>query len=173
LHEHSPRRIAGRPAIALRAITSPTDPRIEDARALFVEYAASLGVDLSFQGFEEELRAFPAGYLPPHGALVLASCDEEPAGCVAMRDLAGGSCEMKRLYVRPAWRGLGLGESLARAVIRAAREAGYDRMRLDTLPGMGAARALYRSLGFTEIAPYYHNPISGTAYMERSLRDEE
>lgn len=168
------RRHVGRgPRVELAAIASPTDARVGDARALLAEYAASLGVDLSFQGFEEELRGFPAGYLPPDGALVLAYCDGAPAGCVAMRGLTDDVCEMKRLYVRDEWRGLGLGEALARAVLRAAREAGYARMRLDTLADMGAARRLYRSLGFAEIAPYYPNPIPGTTYMERNLRDEE
>jgi putative acetyltransferase len=138
-------------------------------RTLFEEYAASLGFDLAFQGFDVELRDLPGEYGPPRGRLLVARVGSEPAGCVALRQLEGDVCEMKRLYVRPAYRRTGAGRALAEAVISAGRELGYARMRLDTVPAMGAARALYGSLGFREIPPYRHNPIPGTAYMELRL----
>jgi ribosomal protein S18 acetylase RimI-like enzyme len=132
---------------------------------LFREYAESLGVDLSFQGFDEELAALPAGY----DALLVAHVGGEPAGCVGVRPLDRTTCEMKRLYVRPVARGAGLGRSLALRAIEQARALGYQRMRLDTLPSMAAARSLYRELGFAEIEPYRHNPIAGAAFMELRL----
>ncbi|MBV9959107.1 MAG: GNAT family N-acetyltransferase [Acidobacteria bacterium] len=144
---------------------------IDGARELFKEYAAWLDVDLYFQGFEEELRELPGKYVPPDGRLLLAS-DEEGRllGCVAMRRIEGKTCEMKRLYVRPAARGLGLGKELGAAIIAEARAAGYSRMLLDTLPRrMPPAIALYRSLGFQEIEAYYDNPIPGVLYLELML----
>jgi carbonic anhydrase len=134
-------------------------------RALFREYAGSLGVDLSFQRFDEELAALPAGY----DAVLVAHVDGEPAGCVGVRPLDSTTCEMKRLYVRPAARGTGLGRALALRAIDHARALGYERMLLDTLPTMAAARSLYRELGFVEVEPYRHNPIAGTAFMELPL----
>lgn len=135
---------------------------VELVRTLFREYAAGLEVDLSFQGFDEEVAALPAGY----DVLLVAGSD----GCVGVRPFADGICEMKRLYVRPSARGTGLGKELAEAAIERARTLGYSAMRLDTMPAMGAAQALYASLGFVEIPAYRHNPVAGTRFMELDLR---
>ena len=137
--------------------------------ALFREYGASLGIDLTFQHFEEELASLPGDYVPPRGALLLARVGDEAAGCVGLRPLESDIGEMKRLYVRPAFRGLRIGDALAAAVIRTARESGYARMRLDTLPSMTSARRLYGTLGFREIPAYRFNPVKGTTFLELTL----
>ncbi len=154
----------------LTAVTSADDGHAARARTLLLEYAESLDVDLSFQNFDRELSDFPAGYLPPSGALILAIRGEQLAGSVAMRKLDAETCEMKRLYVRADFRGLGVGRELAVAIIDAAGDRGYRRMRLDTLPGMEGAQRLYRTLGFREIAAYYESPVSGTRFLELDLR---
>jgi ribosomal protein S18 acetylase RimI-like enzyme len=138
-------------------------------RQLFEEYAASLGINLCFQGFDEELAGLPGAYAPPGGRLLLAWRGEERAGCVALRPIQAGICEMKRLYVRPAYRTGGMGRLLAERVIQEAVTAGYRRMRLDTLPTMQAALRLYRRLGFREIAPYTTNPVEGAIFLELQL----
>ena len=142
---------------------------LDDVRALLREYAAGLGFSLSFQGFDDELAGLPGAYAPPAGALLVARDETGIGGCVALRPLAPGVCEMKRLFVRPAWRGRGAGETLARAIVEEARRLGYRRMRLDTTPGMDAAQALYARLGFREIEPYTENPVPGTRFLELAL----
>ena len=158
---------AGRPGGARRAplIADAAPGDVDLVRELFREYADSLGVDLLFQGFDEELATLPDGY----DVVLLAWLDEEPVGCVGLRPLEPGICEMKRMYVRPAARGTGLGRSLAQAVIARARELGYERMRLDTMPFLAAAIELYGSLGFVAIEPYRYNPVPGVKYLELSL----
>ena len=141
---------------------------------IFREYAASLDVDLCFQDFAAELASLPGEYAPPRGHLLLAYVHGELAGCGAMRPFAdaedGNACEMKRLYVRPAFRGVGLGRILAKALFDEARRIGYSTMLLDTLDAMEAARELYATLGFVEIPPYYYNPIPGAHYLKAELK---
>jgi putative acetyltransferase len=139
-------------------------------RDLFREYAASLETDLCFQDFEAEVSGLPGAYQPPAGALLVAERDGVLVGCVALRPLeAPAVAEMKRLYVRPAGRGRGLGAALVNAILERARTAGYRQVRLDTLPSMAAAQELYRRLGFREIAPYRHNPVPGARFLESDL----
>lgn len=147
--------------------------QLAQVRDLFLEYAASLDLSLCFQGFDRELAELPGAYAPPAGALLLAREEDRPAGCVALRPLSGGACEMKRLYVRDAFRGRGLGRLLTREILRAARRAGYGRVRLDTLPVMTSAIPLYRSLGFVEIPPYMASPVEGALFFEKSLQESE
>jgi ribosomal protein S18 acetylase RimI-like enzyme len=161
----------------MRLVRAVAPADVEQVRTLFREYEASLGVDLCFQGFEAELAGLPGAYAPPGGALFLAvdpgaaaPAGAGPLGCVALRRLDADTCEMKRLYLRPAARGRGAGRWLAEAVIAEGRALGYARMRLDTLPSMREAIALYRGLGFEEIAAYYANPVPGALYLERALR---
>ena len=155
--------------MSFEIVPATSADQIARARRLFKEYEASLGIELTFQGFAQEVAALPGAYAPPAGRLFLATDGVEPRGCVALRPLSGGLCEMKRLYVRPTARGARLGRRLAETVIREARAIGYTRMRLDTLPSMKEAFALYQTLGFREIAPYYENPIVGTRFMELDL----
>lgn len=144
------------------AIAAP-GPDLDAVRDLFLEYAGSLNFNLCFQDFESELEGLPGGYAPPAGTLLLARAEGEVAGCVGVRPLDGGRCEMKRLYVRPQYRGTKLGRRLAEQAIAFARGAGYARIALDTLPQMVAATRLYRDLGFTRCAPYYDNtPVNST-----------
>ena len=142
---------------------------LELARALFREYQRAIGVDLCFQGFDAELAALPAAYARPGGRLLLAWRGEALAGCGALRPLGPGVAELKRMWTRPAHRGQGVARAVAEALLAAARAEGYRVVRLDTLDSMSAARALYRSLGFVEIGPYYPNPLPGVVYMERVL----
>jgi ribosomal protein S18 acetylase RimI-like enzyme len=148
-----------------------TGPLLDDMRALFVEYAQSLNFNLCFQSFERELKDLPGDYRVPAGRLVLARIDGRPAGCVALRRLDPRICELKRLYVRPEFRGHRLGKQLTDHVLDEARRAGYSTVRLDTISGaMDRAIELYRAIGFKEISPYYSNPIPNALYMELSLR---
>jgi putative acetyltransferase len=147
-----------------------TPTQIAQSRELFLEYAQSLGFSLCFQNFDEELAGLPGAYAPPQGRLLLAEYEGRLAGCVALHKLQDGICEMKRLYVRPAFRGKGLGRVLAERVISEARWAEYTSLRLDTVePVMKDAVAMYRKLGFREIAPYCVNPMAGALYMELAL----
>lgn len=158
---------------SVELLTPATPALLEGTRTIFREYADSLGVDLCFQDFEAELSALPGEYVSPKGALLLALVGGAVAGCGAMRPLHGtdyaNACEMKRLYVRPAYRHFGLGRLLAQALLDRGIQAGYSAMLLDTLDEMEAARELYASLGFEEIPPYYFNPIAGAHYLKASL----
>ena len=154
----------------MRIVDGHGEEELPAIRQLFEEYAASLDVDLAFQDFDRELRELPGDYAPPAGSLLLALEGDEPAGCVALRPYEPEVCEMKRLYVRPAFQGSGLGRRLAEAIVEAGRDAGYRLMRLDTLSTMDAARSLYGSLGFEEIEAYRRNPVHGTTFFQLRLR---
>ena len=153
-----------------RVIIADSSELITRAKELVLEYALSLGVDLSFQDFETEIATFPEQYSPPHGRLLLAECEGEVIGCVGLRDSGGGKCEMKRMYIQPEYRGSGLGRALGERLISEARDIGYTHMRLDTIPAMKAAVSLYMSLGFKEIEPYRFNPFKEAMFMELDLR---
>lgn len=157
------------PRVVIASATLPGD--LAAARALILEYQASLGVDLAYQHFADEIASLATMYGPPQGALYLATLDDTPAGCVGMRPFTPESrcCEMKRLYVMPAARGHGLGRRLALQSMAAARALGYTRMRLDTLPTMQDAQGLYVALGFRDIPPYRHSPVPGTRFLEADL----
>lgn len=154
----------------LAIFPAETAEGVSQARELFLEYAQSLGFSLCFQNFDKELAGLPGDYAPPDGRLLLAEYESRLAGCVALRKLERDVCEMKRLYLRPQFRGKGLGRPLAERIIVEARGAGYRLMRLDTVePVMKDAVAMYRRLGFKEISPYCANPIAGALYMELNL----
>jgi len=151
-------------------IQATSQEQIAQIRELFLEYEKSLGFSLCFQSFDKELAGLPGDYAPPDGRLLLAESDGQPAGCIALHKIDDGICEMKRLYLRPQFRGKGLGRLLADSIMKEARAIGYQRMRLDTVePVMKDAVAMYRKLGFREIAPYRDNPIPGALYMELLL----
>lgn len=163
----------GAPIPHIELIKPASVDDVDVVRVLFREYANSLDADLCFQGFAQELATLPGAYQAPRGALLLARVDGQAAGCCALRPLDevdySNACEMKRLYVRPAFRGLGLGRQLAEAILDIARLCGYDNLLLDTLSDMEAARAMYVDLGFEEVPPYYHNPIAGAHYLRAQL----
>lgn len=153
----------------IQLVRAETRAHLAAVRILFEEYAASLGFDLCFQNFDEELADLPGDYAPPAGRLLLACDGEAAAGCVALRAFGPEICEMKRLYVKPAFRGRGIGRALAEAAVEAAREIGYRRMCLDTIASMTEARTLYSSLGFRETGAYRYNPLEGADFMELIL----
>ena len=155
----------------MHVIEAESSEMIEATKALFREYASTLDFDLSFQHFDDEMRIFPVQYSPPNGCLLIAYEDERLAGCVGLRKLDEGVCEMKRLYVRPQFRGRGVGRALVVKVIDRGRRLGYSRMRLDTVPSMHEAIGLYRSFGFKQILPYRDNPVPGALYFELQLRE--
>ena len=154
-------------------LTEPNSEQMDLVREIFLEYANSLNIDLCFQGFDLELQDLPGDYAQPRGFLLLAMVNQQVAGCCALRPLDSAdvpnAAEMKRLYVRPAYRGLRLGRQLAEGVMDAARQYGYSSIFLDTLDEMETARALYEDLGFEEIPPYYHNPVPGAHYLRVML----
>lgn len=158
----------GNPRLIMTQAEKPD--QIEKARELFIEYAESLGFSLCFQNFDQELAGLPGDYAPPDGRLLIGEYRGQPAGCVALHRLGPSVCEMKRLYLRPQFRGRGLGRLQAEAIMTEARAIGYSKMRLDTVePVMPNAVAMYRRLGFKEIEPYRPNPIAGALYMELDL----
>ena len=161
------------PQAGLTIFQAESTSHLAEARELFREYAGSLNFSLGFQNFDRELAELPGDYAPPEGRLLLAELGGDIAGCVALHPWKPGICEMKRLYLRPQFRGMGLGRVLAEAVIREARKIGYQQMRLDTVePVMADAVAMYRKLGFCAIAPYRENPMPGTLYLELKLEPE-
>jgi putative acetyltransferase len=180
MNSAEPSSVSPEPSVVkeLSFIQAETPAQIAQARELFLEYANSLGFSLCFQNFEQELAGLPGEYSPPSGRLLLAEYESQLAGCVALHRLDAGSgskgaseiCEMKRLYLRPAFRGKGLGRALADRIIAEARQIGYRRMRLDTVePIMNDAVTMYRRFGFKEIAAYCNNPMPGALYMELVL----
>jgi putative acetyltransferase len=169
-----PENVSSSPASSVTSVVkifqAESAAQISQARELFLEYAQSLGFSLCFQNFDKELADLPGKYALPDGRLLLAECDSQLAGCAALRKLGEYACEMKRLYLRPQFRGKGLGRALVERIIAEACQTGYTRMRLDTVePFMRDAVAMYRRFGFREIAPYCENPIAGALYMELQL----
>jgi len=162
-------RVVSTEIISMQIRQVQTEAEMEMIRTLFREYVAFLNVDLCFQGFEEELSELPGKYAPPEGAILLGLINDEAIGCVALRKINEGVCEMKRLYVNPKARGTGLGRKLVDDIIAIAREYGYGLMRLDTLDTLTEAMNLYQRLGFRQIVPYYENPLPGAIYWELTL----
>lgn len=157
----------------MQLIQAQSPEEIRSASELFAEYASWIEISLCFQNFAKEVAELPGGYAPPSGRLFLAVEGDDVMGCVALRKIGEGVGEMKRLYVRPEFRGRGLGRTLTEKLIAEAKQIGYARLRLDTLPGkMDQAIAMYRSFGFQEIAPYYKNPVAGATFMELVLSDK-
>ena len=156
-------------ALALRIVDPTSDPLLTAARELFLDYQRSIGVDLCFQGFTEELATLPGPYAHPQGRLYVGLVEDEPACCVALRPHDPETGEMKRLFVRPAFRGLGFGGLLTSTIIADAVQIGYRRIVLDTLPSMAGAQRMYEALGFVDIPAYTHNPVGGTRFMGLSL----
>jgi GNAT superfamily N-acetyltransferase len=154
---------------SMKIIHAETAEQMDEIRLLFREYEKFLGVDLCFQSFEKELAGLPGKYAAPDGALLIAFYDQDPAGCVALRKLEDGVCEMKRLFVKDRYRGRGLGQRLAQRIIDEAVRMGYSIMRLDTLDRLKEAMRLYESLGFRRTKPYYHNPLPGVMYLQLDL----
>jgi ribosomal protein S18 acetylase RimI-like enzyme len=153
----------------LEILEAESDENLEQIRTLFGEYAGTLDFGLDFQNFDKELANLPDDYTRPAGCLLLAFHKGQLAGCVGLRKLSDGICEMKRLYVKEQFRGLGIGRALTEAVVKEAQKIGYNYMRLDTVPSMEVARALYSSLGFKQTTPYRYNPIEGAVFMELRL----
>lgn len=153
----------------IRIVPAIAPGEIETVQALFREYAASIGGEICFQGFEKELAGLPGEYAPPNGRLYLAYVNDAVAGCVGLRKIGEGICEMKRLYVRPLHRGKGVGRQLVLELFKDAREIGYSKMRLDTLPSMKRAQELYQALGFKPTEPYRPNPVPGALFFELDL----
>ena len=156
----------------IKIVEANTKKFVERAKELIREYAQSLEFDLGFQDFDKEMEDFPGQYTSPKGCLYIALDENQPIGCVALRDLGQGICEMKRLYVKPNFRGQKVGKLLAEIVIKAARAMGYDYMRLDTIPSMKHANMLYTTLGFKQIPPYRFNPIEGATFFELNLKEK-
>lgn len=163
----------GAPGVTMNIIHAQTPQHLDAVRELFREYEQFLAVDLCFQGFEAELAGLPGRYAAPTGALLLALDGQEAAGCVALRQIEDSVCEMKRLYIRPGYRGHHLGRRLTEKIVEEARARGYSLMRLDTLDTLTEAMNLYASLGFIEIGPYYHNPLPGVVYWELPLQEPD
>ena len=153
----------------MKIFEATTPEHIDIARALFREYQQFLNVDLCFQGFEEELASLPGKYAPPNGAILLAKVEQDIAGCVAVRELKDGTCEMKRLYVKDKFRGLAIGKQLAKAIVAQAKALQYQKMQLDTLERLETAMGIYQKLGFKKTSPYYANPLDEVVYWELDL----
>jgi ribosomal protein S18 acetylase RimI-like enzyme len=154
----------------IKIVEANTKELIEKTKELIREYAQSLEFDLDFQDFDKEMENFPGQYAFPQGCLYIATDENQPIGCVALRDLGQGICEMKRLYVKPSFRGQKVGRLLAEVVIKAARDMGYDHMRLDTIPSMKRANMLYNALGFKQISSYRFNPLENATFFELNLK---